>query len=121
MTKPETVDQYIASFPDFAQSRLQELRVLALDNAPEAVEEIKWGHPAYSAGTILFVFSGHGKHANIVFTPSTLTSFAHELDGYGTGKGSVRLPYGEPIPQEVLARMIAYRVREYEEEGIGWM
>ncbi|WGW10582.1 DUF1801 domain-containing protein [Saxibacter everestensis] len=120
-TKPETVEQYIDSFPDVVRQRLQELRELSRSNAPDAVEGLKWGSPAYSSGTILFVFSGHKKHANFVFTPSTLRAFIDELDGYATGKGSVQLPYDKPVPSEVLGRMIGYRIREYEDDGVKWM
>lgn len=114
------MDEYIESFPEPARNRLRELRELSRRHAPGATEGLKWGHPAYSLGTILFVFSGHKKHANIVFTPSTLAAFVDELDGYTTGKGSVQLPYGTDAPTEVLARMIAHRLREYEDDGVTW-
>jgi uncharacterized protein YdhG (YjbR/CyaY superfamily) len=71
MAKPLTVDEYIGSFSGPAQARLRELRELSRAAAPETTEELKWGHPAYSLETILFVFSGHQNHANLVFTPST--------------------------------------------------
>lgn len=117
----EAVEDYIGSFPELAQERLRELRELCRTHAPDAVEGLKWGHPAYSTGTILFVFSGHRNHANIVFTPSTLNAFVDELGGYSTGKGSVKLPYEEPVPTEVLGRMITHRIREYADEGVTWM
>lgn len=119
-TKPETVDQYIDSFPTDARRRLVELRELVRSHAPAATEELKWGNPAYSMGVILLVFSGHRDHANLVFTPSTLQAHLGELDGYGTGKGSVRLPYDQPIPADLLGRMIAYRIRELHDDGVKW-
>lgn len=79
------------------------------------------GPPCLSLGTILFVFSGHQKHANFVSTPSTLAAFRDQLTGYKTGKGSVKLPFGDPVPAAVLGRMIAYRIREYEKDGVKWM
>ncbi|MBM6621469.1 DUF1801 domain-containing protein [Micrococcaceae bacterium RIT802] len=119
-TKPETVDQYIDSFPTDARRRLVELRELVRSHAPAATEELKWGNPAYSLDVILLVFSGHRDHANLVFTPSTLQAHLGELDGYGTGKGSVRLPYDQPIPADLLGRMIAYRIRELHDDGVKW-
>ena len=88
---------------------------------PEATEELKWGHPAYSLETILFVFSGHNNHANLVFTPSTRQAFADELSGLTTGKGSVQLPYADPLPTALLTRMIEHRIKEFELEGVRWM
>lgn len=88
---------------------------------PHATETLKWGAPAYAVETILFIFAGYAKHANFVFTPSTLEAFAGELSEFSTGKGSVQLPYAEPIPVELLGRMIGYRVTEFETQGIRWM
>ena len=120
-TKPKSVDDYIASFPAPAQQRLRELRKLSRANAPHAVEGLKWGNPAYSVDTILFVFSGHKQHANFVVTPTTLNAFMDEVAGYRTGKGSVQLSYDEPMPTDVLARMIAYRIQEWAQHGGRWM
>lgn len=120
-SKPTTVEEYIASFPDEVRPRLRELRALSRTNAPDATEGLKWGDPAYSLGTILFIFSGHRKHANVVFTPSTLNAFSGELVGFETGKGSVKIPYDRSVPTRVLGEMIAYRIREYEVDGVNWM
>ncbi|MDQ2624364.1 MAG: DUF1801 domain-containing protein, partial [Actinomycetota bacterium] len=74
-TKPTTVEEYIAAAPIERQNRLRELRALSLEHAPDAIEGLKWNSPAYWTETILFVFSGHAKHSNVVFTPSTLEAF----------------------------------------------
>lgn len=121
MAKPQTVDEYISSSPKVAQARLRELRELSLAGAPQATEGIKWGQPAYSLDTILFVFAGYKQHANLVFTPSTREAFSADLTQFRTGKGSVQLPYDEPLPTELLGRMIAYRIDEFEQDGILWM
>jgi uncharacterized protein YdhG (YjbR/CyaY superfamily) len=38
-----------------------------------------------------------------------------------TGKGSVQLPYADPVPTELLGRMIEYRVKEFKVDGVRWM
>lgn len=119
--KPGTVDEYIELFPEAAQQRLRQLRELSWTHAPEAVEDLKWGNPAHSLGTILFVFSGYKNHANFVFTPSTREAFADEHAGYKTGKGSVQRPYPDAVPSKLLGRMIEYRIKECEVDGIGCM
>lgn len=123
MTKPKTVDDYIAGFPDEVRERLDELRRVSQRAAPGAAEGLKWGDPAYihERGTILFMFSGHKAHANFVFTPSTREAFAAELTEYRTGKGSVALPYDAPVPTDLLTRMVKYRIGEYEADGVNWM
>ena len=123
MPKPATVDEYIDAAPPLGRVLLTELRSLSREAVPDAVEQIKWGHPAYvhPDGVILFMFSGHKAHASMAFTPSTKAAFEAELTQYRTGKGTVALPYGTPPPRPLLTRMIEYRVREHEHDGVNWM
>jgi len=120
-TKPTTVEEYVAAAPAERQDRLHELRALALGHAPQATEGLKWHVPAYWTGTILFAFSGHAKHSNFTFTPSTLEAFRDELGDFELGKGSVKIPHDAVVPAEILGRMIAHRVREWDEEHVTWM
>lgn len=123
MGSPETIEDYLDGRTGPARELLQELRALANEAVPEASEAIKWGHPAWvhPSGTILFVVSTHAKHANFTFTPSTREAFDADLADFDTGKGSIKLPYGRPVPGDLLRRMIAFRVREHEDDGVLWM
>jgi uncharacterized protein YdhG (YjbR/CyaY superfamily) len=123
MPKPTTIDEYISATPQPGRDRLVEIRAICRDAAPQAVEEIKWGHPAYvhPDGVILFMVSGHKAHASLAFTPSTRTAFNVELAAYKTGKGTVALPYDLALPAQLLRQMIEYRIREYEIDGIKWL
>lgn len=123
MSKAETTDEYIEGFGGQGRELLEQVRILAHEAVPEATEAIKWGTPAWihPSGTILFMVNGYTKHANVVFTPSTRAAFDADLADFTTGKGSVKLPYGRPVPGDLLRRMIAYRVREHEVEGVRWM
>lgn len=117
----DAVGAYISECPAEAHQTLTDLRECLRASAPDAAEVIKWGHPSYEDGTILFAFAGFAKHANFYCTPSTISAFAEELAPFGSGKSSVKCPYDRPIPGDLLNRMAAYRIREYEEDGIGWM
>lgn len=123
MSRPETIDEYIEGFTGPARELLEQLRRLAREAVPQANEAIKWGCPAWvhPSGTILFMVSGHARHASVIFTPSTRERFDADLTGWATGKGTVKLPYGDPVPAELLRRMIESRVREHEDEGVLWM
>lgn len=122
MTKPTSIDDYIAAHEEPARSRLQELHRLAQAAAPEAIEAIKWGSPAYlhSKGTILFIVTAHAKHANVTLTPTAREAFDDELSDFETGKGSVKIPYDHEVPSDLLRRMITYRIREFEDDGVMW-
>lgn len=123
MGKPETIDEYLDGFAGDSRVLLDAVRAVAREAVPEASEAIKWSHPAWlhPSGTILFAVSGHARHANVTFTPSTREAFDADLAGFDTGKGSVKLRYGQPVPGELLRRMIEYRVREHEVDGVLWM
>ena len=123
MARPQTVDEYIDGFTGPGRELLEQLRALAHEAVPEASEAIKWGYPAWvhPSGTILFMVSGHARHASVAFTPSTRGGFDAQLAGFATGKGTVKLPYGQPVPGDLLRRMIAFRVHEHEDDGVLWM
>lgn len=118
-----TVEEYLDTLTTERHERMVELVDLARRAAPQATGAIRWGHPAFlhADGVILFTLSGHARHANVVFTPSTKNAFTDELADLETGKGSVKLPYDAEVPTDLLRRMIAYRIDEHEVHGIGWM
>jgi uncharacterized protein YdhG (YjbR/CyaY superfamily) len=123
MARPQSIDDYLEGFTGQARALMEQLRALAHEAAPKATEAIKWGYPAWvhPSGTILFMVGGHAKHANITFTPSTREAFDADLADFSAGKGSIKLPYGRPVPDDLLRRMIAFRVREHEDDGVPWM
>lgn len=123
MNRPETVAEYIEGFTGPARDMLAQLCTLAREAVPAASEAIKWGAPAWvhPSGTILFMVSGHAKHANVTFTPSTREAFDTDLTDFDTGKGTVKLRYGQPVPVDLLRRMMAFRLREHENDGVLWM
>ncbi|SEK02480.1 protein of unknown function (DU1801), partial [Micromonospora phaseoli] len=81
MVRPQTVDEYIDGFTGPGRELLEQLRALAHEAVPEASEAIKWGYPAWvhPSGTILFMVSGHARHASVAFTPSTREGFDAQL------------------------------------------
>ena len=120
--KPQTVDDYLASFPDNQKAKLAEIRNIIRAALPDTIEELKWGAPATidKDGMILIVFSGHKQHMNLVGTPSTLDAFRDNLPDYETGKGSIKLPYDKLLPAKVIKDFVLYRAKEYRERGVKW-
>ena len=123
MTEPTSIDEHLASLDGRAASRLRELRALIHEAAPEVTEALTWGNPAFlhPSGMILVIVGTYAAHANLAVTPSTREAFAAELTEFGTGKGTVKLPDDQPVPADLLRRMVAYRLAEYEQRGVTWM
>ncbi len=97
--KPTTIAAYIAAAPEPAQRHLRELHAILRKTAPRATEAIKWGSPVFVDGRILFAFAAYRAHLNFMPTPSAMKPFKKELAKFNTGKGSIQLPYDQPLPK----------------------
>ncbi len=119
--KPTTVGAYIQSCPKEMQGMLREMHSIIQGVLPDASEAIKWGQPAYCYETIMVQFAAHKDHVNLYTTPSSIRALAHDLTEFKTGKGSIQFPYDKPLPKGLSEKVVAYRRKEYKEQGIKWM
>jgi uncharacterized protein YdhG (YjbR/CyaY superfamily) len=117
VNKPATTDAYIANFPEDTQRVLQEIRTVIRKAAPEAEEVISYGMPAYKLNGMLVFFAAHDKHIGFYPTPSGIEKFKKELSVYKGAKGSVQFPLNEPLPVELIARIVKFRVKENLEKS----
>ena len=109
----ETIASYFAKFPETSQKRMQQIRMLILEKAPEAQESISYGMPAYKTnGKPLIYYAAFKNHIGLYATPSGHTHFADALSQYKQGKGSVQFPNEQPLPLDLIAEIIAFRVEE---------
>jgi uncharacterized protein YdhG (YjbR/CyaY superfamily) len=112
-TKATTVEDYILSFPTEVQERLQLVRQLIKENAPEAMESISYGMPAYKLNNKpLVYFAGYSRHIGLYATSTGHKQFKDELSVYKQGKGSVQFPLNQPLPMDLIARIVQFRVQE---------
>lgn len=109
----ETVEEYIAGFPEDVQVKLQEIRNTILQIAPTAEEQISYKMPAYKLpGKPLVYFAGFKNHIGFYATPTGHEAFAQELALFKQGKGSVQFPLDKPLPLNLIARITRFRVDE---------
>jgi uncharacterized protein YdhG (YjbR/CyaY superfamily) len=112
-SKPETVDEYIKIFPENIQKILGQVRSTIRKKAPDAVESISYGMPGYKTqGRPLVYFAAFEKHIGFYATPTGHEAFSAELSKYKQGKGSVQFPLDKPIPYDLIARIVEFRVKE---------
>jgi len=117
-TKPATVDEYIENAPEEAREMLGRIRALLKELVPNANEVIKWNVPVVETDRILFSYSAHKTHINFMPTRSTLEAMMEHLDGYETGRDTIKLPYDKPLPLDLLRRVGEYRVQEVGESAL---
>lgn len=119
-SRPTTVADYIADAPKDAQKKLREMRACVRQAAPGALEELKWGMPAYSYRKILVMFGGFKRHLGFYPTATVTRAFAKELAKFAGAKGSVQFPLDQPLPLALIRRMVAFRVKESVEADGKW-
>ena len=108
-----SIDEYIAGFPAQTQTVLGELRALIGETAPEATETISYAMPTFDLnGKHLVHFAGYEKHIGFYPVPSGIEAFKEELKSYKQGKGSVQFPLGQPLPLDLIRRIVEFRVAE---------
>lgn len=111
MHKPNNIDEYIAAFPKNVQSLLKEVKATIQKAAPDATEAISYGIPTFKLnGKNLVHFAGYKNHIGFYATPTGHEEFKKELSKYKQGKGSVQFPIEEPLPLELITRIVKYRV-----------
>ena len=110
-----TVESYIAKAPDEARAMVQELRAIVQRVAPDAVEVISYGIPTFKLFGGLVAIGVAKNHCGFyVMSATALEPFEEELKGYDTSKGTLRLKFGEPVPVELIEKLVRMRVTENE-------
>jgi uncharacterized protein YdhG (YjbR/CyaY superfamily) len=108
-----SIDEYIAGFPPETQKVLQELRALIKASAPDATETISYAIPTFDLnGRHLVHFAGYARHIGFYPIPSALEAFQEELKPCKSGKGSAQFPLGQPLPTDLIRRIVEFRVEE---------
>jgi uncharacterized protein YdhG (YjbR/CyaY superfamily) len=108
-----TIDEYIETFPKDVQPILEKVRQTIRKAAPKAVEAISYQMPTFKLnGKGLVYFAGYKGHIGFYPIPSGVEAFKKELSKYKQGKGSVQFPLDEPVPYDLVKRIVQFRVKE---------
>ena len=108
-----TIDEYIAEFPAETQAVLREMRALIRASAPDAKETISYAIPTFDLnGRHLVHFAGYERHIGFYPIPSGIEAFKDEFKPYKQGKGSIQFPLGQPLPKDLIRRVVEFRVAE---------
>lgn len=107
-----TIDEYISQFPKDVQMILNKIRQLIKECAPKAEEAFAYGIPTFKLNGNLVHFAAFKKHIGFYPTPSGIKQFKKELSNYKTAEGTIRFPIDEPIPYDLIKKIVKYRVKE---------
>ena len=112
-TAPETIDEYIASFPSDVQAILQKILQTIKKTAPGAEEAIRYGIPTFNLnGRYLIYFAAYKKHIGLYPVPTGGAEFNKQISAYQTGKGTLQFPLEKPIPYSLIKQMVKFSIKE---------
>lgn len=107
-----TIDQYIDTFPKDVQSKLQTIRTLIKEEAPEAKEAISYKIAAFNLNNrYLIYFAGWKDHISIYPFSSDMEEFIEGSSAYKiSGKGTIQFPINRPLPIPLIRKIIQHRI-----------
>ncbi len=111
-TRPANIDEYIAQFPSDVQAIMQKLRQVIRQAAPQAEERISYGMPGFYQRGMLVWFGGHKKYIGFYPTGEGVENFQKDLAAYEMTKGAVHFPLDEPMPYDLITKIVKHRVEE---------
>ena len=107
-----SIDKYIAGFPDKTQEQLKKMRAIIRKVAPEAEEEIKYGIPTFILNGNLVHYGGFKNHIGFYPAPSGIAEFKEELSKYKGAKGSIQFPLEKALPASLITKIVKHRLKE---------
>jgi len=108
----KTINEYIAGCPESVKPILEQIRMLVRENAHGATEVIKYQMPTFVLNGNLVHFAAFKRHIGF-YPPVTGSADLHaDVARYEGPKGALRFPLDEPIPYDLIARIVRYRVAE---------
>ena len=108
----DPVGGYIAAFPADVRAILGKVRATIRKAAPAAEEIISYRMPAYRQHGILLYFAGFRSHVGLFPPVQGDAGLQKALAPYRGPKGNLRLPLAQPIPYELIERIVRLRVRQ---------
>jgi uncharacterized protein YdhG (YjbR/CyaY superfamily) len=108
----QSIDEYIATFPADIQALLETVRATIKAAAPDAEERISYQMPAFAQNGNLVYFSALKGRIGFYPTSSGIAAFKDELAKYKSTPGAVGFPIDQPLPLDLISRMVRFRVAE---------
>ena len=117
MAHPTTVDEYLATKSEAQRAGLVAMREAIRAAAPTADEVITYKMPGFKThGRFLVSYDAFKAHFSLFPASDVVVAeLGDDIRPYLSGSGTIRFPAAEPIPTELIARIVAIRLRENDE------
>lgn len=111
------VDDYLNRVPEPFRAMLGHLRQIIREEAPGAVETIGYGIPTFKLDGNLVHFAAFKNHMS--FFPGSTTHnelLKADLAGYKLAKGTIQFTADNPLPDDLVRRIVRLRIAESREK-----
>ncbi len=108
------IDEYIALYEGDVKERMEVLRAVIHECAPEATEKISWDMPTFYQNGNLVHFAAATRHIGLYPGASGVENFVEKLDAMGLkhSKGAIQMPNSKPLPLDLVREIVTFRVAE---------
>lgn len=108
---PAIIDRYVAGLPPDQQVVLQDLRQTVATVAPDAVEALSYGMPAFRYHDHMLVwYMGAKAHCSLFPTAAVIEAHRADLAGYALSKGTIQFTPEHPLPADLVASVVRDRM-----------
>lgn len=107
-----TIDEYIAEFAPKVQEILKEIVATIRAEAAGAEEIISYRMPAFRMHGMLVYFAAFKNHIGLYPPVSGDTAIEKAIRPYAGEKGNLRFPLDQPIPLNLIRRIVKLRVKQ---------
>ena len=115
------IDDYLQEIGTDKRKQLERIRKIAKKVIPEAEETIGYGMPTLKyKGKAFLGFNAHKEHIGIYpYGGEEIEKVKDKLMelNYGFSKGAIRIPYDQPIPENLLTEIILSRIHRIVEKN----
>ena len=109
-----TIDEYLAGVPEDKRAALERLRQQIRALVPDATEVMSYGLPTFKLDGRWFVaFGATKKQCSFYAGGAPLEALAGALAGYRLWKGTINFPPDQPLPAELVKKLVEVRLAEH--------
>jgi uncharacterized protein YdhG (YjbR/CyaY superfamily) len=110
----EEIDEYLNALQEPKRATLALLRQTILEVLPEAEQGISYGVPAFKIrGKTIAGFAAFKNHLSYLpHSGSVFPELRDDLAGYVMSSGALRFGIDKPLPQPLVEKLIAVRLRQ---------
>lgn len=110
------IDDYLAEHSGAHREHMDALRTIITRLAPDATEALAWNMPTWKLNGNLIHMAAGKHHVGLHPGGAGVEHVRDELveRGLKFSKGAIQLPLDQPIPVDLVERLVSFRVAQQE-------